>query len=364
VAQTIENLNDLYSDAQTCAKLVGLHYVEADEAGISRIRHGKGFAFKYGGKTVSDKKTKARVDELVVPPAWQDVWICTNAKGHILATGLDERGRKQYIYHPKWRTMRDLIKFYRMILFGNALPKIRKEVDKNLRKRGLPLEKVLATMLWVLDNTYIRIGNDSYFKQNESVGLTTLTDQNVVIAGPVITFSFKGKSGKDQQITLENQTIAKVLHELKQVRGARLFRYKDAAGDWHEIDSDDINKYLHELTGAQISAKDFRTWGGTLMAFLHLLQEQDAEKTRKPEKVVAEAIDQAAAVLGNTRAVAKSSYVHPHILDTYGSKDFAKYYDKAAKQRKVAGLDRNESDLMHFLEQLFEEEFDLLRSNC
>lgn len=361
MAATIDTLNDLYNDAKTCAKLVGLSYVESEADGISRVKQGKGFAFKKDGRGLNDEKLKQRIAELVIPPAWTDVWICPSENGHILATGIDEKGRKQYIYHPKWRTMRDLIKFYRMVMFAAALPKIRRDIDKNLRKRDLSFEKVVAIMLWILDSTYIRIGNDMYFKQNESVGLTTLTDRNIVIAGPVITLAFKGKSGKDQQITLEDSRIARTLDELRQVKGARLFRYKDAAGDWHEITSDDINKYLHELTGARISAKDFRTWGGTLMAFLHLLHEQDSAKEKKPEKVVVEAVDQAAAVLGNTRAVAKSSYVHPHILDAYGSKGFTKYYDTAIQQRKVAGLDKNESDLLHFLEQLFEEEFDLLK---
>lgn len=362
MAAVIENLNDLYSDAKTCAKLVGLIYVESSEEGINRSKHGKGFTFKLAGKVVSDKKVRQRVAELVIPPAWTDVWICPDEKGHILVTGIDEKGRKQYIYHPKWRTMRDLIKFYRMIVFANTLPKIRKDIDGNLTKRKLSQAKVIAAMLWILDNCYIRIGNDTYFKENESVGLTTLTDKNVIIAGSVVTLAFKGKSGKDQQITFDNIHIAKLLDELRQVKGARLFRYPDAAGDWHPIDSEDINRYLHELTATQISAKDFRTWGGTLLAFMHLLEQQESRANKKPEKVVVEAIDQAAAVLGNTRAVARSSYVHPDLLETYGSKNFTKYYKRAVAQRKVPGLDKNESNLLHFLEQLSEEEFDLLKA--
>ena len=359
---TVDKLNDLYSDAKTCAKLVGLNYVEGEPEGISRHKQGKGFTFKLSGKVVTNEELKRRIMKLVIPPAWTDVWICPNEKGHILVTGVDQRGRKQYIYHPKWRTMRDLIKFYRMIIFASAVPKIRKDIDRNLAKHKLTQEKVIAAMLWILDNCYIRIGNDAYFKENESVGLTTLTDRNVIIAGPVVTLAFKGKSGKDQQITFENAHITKLLDELRKIKGARLFRYQDAAGDWHPIDSDDINRYLHELTSTQISAKDFRTWGGTLLAFMHLLEEESSKENKKPEKVVIEAVDQAAAVLGNTRAVAKSSYVHPHLLETYGSKNFAKYYASATKQRKLTGLDRNESDLLYFLEQLFEEEFELLKN--
>jgi DNA topoisomerase I len=363
VSRALESLNELYSDAPTCAKLVGLSYVEAETSGFSRVKRGKGFSYIDERKrALNDAAHKKRIAELVIPPAWQDVWICTSAKGHILATGVDEKGRKQYLYHPKWRTMRDLIKFYRMTLFATALPKIRRNIDKNLKQRKMTYEKVMAVMLWVLDNTYIRIGNDSYFQQNESIGLTTLTDRNVVIAGPVITLAFKGKSGKDQQITLEHAGIAKVLNELRQIKGTRLFRYQDAANDWHAIDADDINKYLHELTGLQISAKDFRTWGGTLMAFMHLVDEENSRQTKKPDKVIIEAVDQAAAVLGNTRSIARASYVHPHILNVYASKNFSKYYSQAQKKRKLPGLDESENQLLNFLEQLFKAEFNLLKN--
>lgn len=357
---TLQKLNELYNDAQTCAKLVGLDYVGDGAPGLTRIRHGKGFSYRDSDNKAVSAAIKKRLNELVIPPAWQEVWICPSDKGHILATGIDDRGRKQYIYHPKWRTMRDLIKFYRMIMFGRALPVIRKDIDANLSRSNLSRAKVMAVMLWILDNAYIRIGNDVYFTENESVGLTTLTDKHVVLAGPVITLNFKGKSGKDQQITLDNPEVANVLSELKEIRGPRLFRYKERS-DWKEITADDINRYLHELTGLPVSAKDFRTWGGTLMAFLHLIEE-DEKSRKKPEKVVVEAVDQAAAVLGNTRAVARSSYVHPHLLSTYAGKDFGKHYYKVQKKRKIPGLDRPESDLLYLLENLFKAEFDLLKT--
>jgi len=363
MAATAETLNDLYSDAKTCAQLVGLSYVDAASDGLRRVKRGKGFSYTDSrDQSISDTKIKRRIAELVIPPAWQAVWICPSDDGHVLATGVDEKGRKQYIYHPKWRTMRDLIKFYRMITFAQALPKIRRDIDSNLRQKTLSYEKVMAAMLWILDNAYIRIGNDAYFQENESVGLTTLTDKNVVVAGPVVTLSFKGKSGKNQQITFEKAAIAKILDELRQIKGARLFRYQDVNNDWHEITATDINSYLHLLTGAQISAKDFRTWGGTLMVFLHLIEE-DEKSRKKPEKVIIEAVDTAAAVLGNTRSVARSSYVHPDILSTYGSQDFGKYYAKATQQRKQIGLDKYESELLHFLEELFEHEFTLLKAD-
>ena len=361
MSPTLDTLNELYSDTQSCAKLVGLNYIDSEVDGYTRVRHGKGFSYKDAlDQAVTDKEMKQRITELVIPPAWKKVWICPSSNGHVLATGIDEKGRKQYIYHPKWRTMRDLIKFYRMIIFAKSLPVIRREIDKHLTEPDLSRDKILAIMLWILDNVYIRVGNDVYFQENESVGLTTLTDDNVVIAGPVVTLNFKGKSGKEQQITFENADIAKILDKLRKVRGARLFRYQAGDGKWHDAVADDINAYLHHLTATQISAKDFRTWGGTLMAFLHLIEEDKASR-KKPDKVIVEAIDQAAAVLGNTRAVARSSYVHPDLLNVYGSKNFSKFYKQVQKQRKLPGLDMRETELLHFLELLFDEEFELLK---
>ncbi len=356
------DLIDLYTDVQTCAKLVGLTYSDHSSDGLSRQRHGSGFSYRDAkNQTIIDKKLKSEIAKLVIPPAWQEVWICPDSKGHVLATGVDERGRKQYIYHPKWRTMRDLIKFYRMIVFGAALPRIRRDITKHLGT-GFDRDSVMAIMLWILDNTYIRIGNDIYFAENESVGLTTLTDENVVIAGHVVTLSFKGKSGKLQQITFDHPGIAAALSELKKVRGARLFRYKDDAG-WHNIESGDINNYLHEISSTTVSAKDFRTWGGTLMAFDYLIKEDAKEDSAKPEKAIVAAIDQAAAILGNTRTVARASYVHPDLLSVYGHKNFARYYEQAKRARKLAGLETRESELLRFLEVLFEHEFDMLKKS-
>lgn len=363
MSQDLHQLEALYRDTKTCAKLVGLQYVEQDATGYTRKKRGKGFQYLDGeDQVLADKELVQRITDLVIPPAWQEVWICPQPDGHVLATGIDEKGRKQYIYHPQWRTMRDLIKFYRMIIFGKALPKIRTDIDKNLRKRQLGREKVLATMLWLLNNTYIRIGNERYFEQNESIGLTTLTDKNIVIAGDVTTLAFKAKSGKQQQLTFEDKKISGILDLLRDQPGERLFKYKDGR-QYHAIESADINSYLHELVGVQVSAKDFRTWGGTLMAFYHLVQAEklpDA-KTPKPEKVALEAVDAAAAVLGNTRSVARASYVHPHILQEYGSRDFSKHHEAAQRKRTVRGLDKLESELLYFLEELFKQEFDLLQ---
>lgn len=218
-------------------------------------------------------------------------------------------------------------------------------------------------MLWLLDNTYIRIGNDTYYELNNSVGLTTMTDHNVVVAGPVVTLFFKGKSGKQQQITVEQAQVARTITDLQTIRGPRLFRYRDTQGHLRDITADDINRYLHNSTGASISAKDFRTWGGTLLAFYRLVEAQKAPPTGtpKPEQVAIEAIDTAANILGNTRAVARSSYVHPHVLEIYGTRNFVRYYQQAAAKRGLPGLNKRESELLYLLEQLFEEEFTLLK---
>lgn len=359
----LADLTTLYADSKACARVVGLNYIEQEDAGFYRQRRGKGFSYRDAkGNIVTDKQIKQHIAELVIPPAWQEVWICPSDNGHVLATGIDDKGRKQYIYHPKWRTMRDLIKFYRLLIFANALPKIRQTVEANLGKPAFDRDKVLAVMLWLLDNTYLRIGNEVYFETNESVGLTTLSSKHLIVAGSVSTLSFKAKSGKMQQITFDDTRIAKALSELAKTKQPRLFTYQEKDGH-HTVESNDLNAYLHDLTGQSISAKDFRTWGGTLLAFDHLVSTYKLpdEKTPKPDKVATEAIDAAADVLGNTRAVAKSSYVHPHILQAYAERDFAKYYETARSKRARHGLDKRETELVTVLEQLFEHEFTLLK---
>lgn len=362
MSTTVNTLSELYSDTRTCARLVGLEYVESDHDGLKRVRHGKGFTYKSSDdQTVTDTEVRQRITDLVIPPAWQDVWICPTPDGHVLATGIDEKGRKQYLYHPKWRTVRDLIKFYRMITFAHALPRIRRRIDRDLRAPDFSFEQLMAAMLWVLDNIYIRIGNEVYFHENESVGLTTLTDKNAVIVGDVVTLNFTGKSGKQQQITFEQPVVARIMRTLQTAPGNRLFSYQTSDGGWRPLAPEDINHFLHKVTGEQISAKDFRTWGGTLVAYMSLVKDLTSSGETKPEKVIVQAVDNAAAVLGNTRSVARASYVHPHLLETYGSKDFEKRYEQARRKPKRRGLDRAESELLTFLESLFTDEFDLLK---
>jgi DNA topoisomerase-1 len=360
-SNTLDNpaqLQTLFTNTRRCAELVGLVYGSDDTPGYARRKRGKGFSFlDEDGHPVTDKEIKRRLTGLVIPPAWQEVWICPEPSGHILATGVDDRGRKQYIYHPKWRTMRDLLKFYRMILFGLSLPAIRAVITKNLTSKVLSSEQVIAAMLWILDNTYIRVGNDIYFEQNQSIGLTTLTDHNVIIAGPVVTLAFTGKSGKQQQLVIEDPLIAEIIAKCRALKGERLFQYK-RNGEIHAITARDINAYLQQVSEQSISTKDFRTWGGTLLAFDHLIRKQT--RSQKPDKAVIEAVDTAANILGNTRAIAKASYIHPHLLKTYGTKHFDRYYAEAQRTRTPEGLDRREGELLRFLELLFEHEFSSL----
>lgn len=351
----LPRIEELYKDNQACADAIGLSYVQADDQGYIRKHHGKSFRYyDYHQNSVDKDRLKKHITELVIPPAWKDVWICPRPNGHILATGLDDKGRKQYIYHPKWRAIRDLIKFYRLIVFGQSLPKIRRHVNENIEKNDLSFDHVISIMIWTMDNSYIRVGNDIYFEENDSLGLTTLSSENAVIAGSTITFTFKGKSGKQQLLAVDNKQIAEAIKKFKKPNKRRLFTYKNDDEDT-PVSSQDINDYLRAISNEDISAKDFRTWGGSLLAFDHLIHQMNSEK--KPEKVSIEAVDAAAGVLGNTRAVARSSYVHPDLLEVYGSKNFERYYQKANQGRKKALLSKRESELLEFLKILLEEEF-------
>lgn len=360
---TTSGLRELYSDGVLSARLVGLHYAHEDEAGYTRQKHGKGFMYlDTHGHRIQNKQEIERITQLHIPPAWEKVWISPRPRSHIQATGIDDRGRKQYIYHPKWRQLRDLIKFYRMIAFGSALPLIRTDIDANLQQRSLNRKTLFATMLWILDNTFIRVGNEQYYQTNESIGLSTLTPQNVMVAGSIITLSFKAKSGKQRQIVFDNAHIARIMEELARRNTERLFTY-DENGEKQWLKSTDINRYLRDLTETDTSAKDFRTWGGTLLAFDYLAQAQEETKTvtkKEQAKVIVQAVDTAANVLGNTRAVARASYIHPHILSMFGTRDFSKYLAKAEEQATLPGLDERETELLYFLKRLLEGERQLL----
>jgi DNA topoisomerase I len=296
----------------------GLVYSTDDEPGIRRRRKGKRFEYLGpDGKLIRDPEVVDRINSLAIPPAWEDVWISTRARGHLQATGRDARGRKQHRYHAKWRTERDANKFERMAGFGATLPRIRRRVSRDLRRPGLPKEKVVATIVRLLETTYIRIGNEEYAKQNNSFGLTTLRNRHVDVKGSTVRFLFKGKSGVEVGVGVTDRRVAAVIKRCEELPGQNLFQYIDAAGDRRTVTSDDVNEYLREASGADYTAKDFRTWAATVLAACALRDAAGFESETEAKKKVVEAIDSVARKLGHTRAVCRRSYVHPQILDTY-----------------------------------------------
>jgi len=321
-------------------RAAGLVYVTDAQPGIRRLRRGKGFAYRDpDGRPVTDRTELARIRALAIPPAYEDVWICANPDGHLQATGRDARGRKQYRYHPDWRELRDHGKFDRVLAFGAALPKLRRHTRQDLALAGLPREKVLALLVRLLDETLIRVGNESYARANKSYGLTTLRSRHVRVVRGRLRFCFKGKSGQEQEIELDDRRLSRIVHRVQQLPGQRLFQYLDDAGERQPVDSGMVNDYLREACGEVFSAKDFRTWGGTTHAAGVLactpLPKQGGERARRHALV--EAIGQVAQVLGNTPAVCRKSYIHPEVFEGWrdGSLHRAISEACAAKPREL-----------------------------
>jgi DNA topoisomerase-1 len=308
----------VYADPEESARAAGLRYVSDDMPGIRRRRRGKGFSYADPkGSAVRDARTLERIRKLAIPPAWTDVWICPLANGHLQATGRDARGRKQYRYHAEWRNVRDESKFGRMIAFGEALPKIRERVEKDLSLRGLPREKVVATVVRLLETTLIRIGNREYARQNGSFGLTTLRDGHVDIDGAKLRFEFRGKSGKEHAVEIQDRRVARIVRQCRDLPGQTLFQYLDENGERQKITSEDVNAYLKETTGEDFSAKDFRTWGGTVLALSALLEVGVCESGREANKAVVDTVKRVAEELGNRPAICRKYYVHPVVIDTF-----------------------------------------------
>ena len=335
--------------AEEAAEAAGLRYVTDDSPGIRRRRTGHGFVYvdATGGR-VSDEKTLARIRALAIPPAWTRVWICRAPNGHIQATGRDKKGRKQYRYHDRWRAVRDATKYERMIAFGQALPRIRRGVERDLARRGLPREKVLAAVVRLLDETHIRIGNAEYARENNSYGLTTLRDRHVKIKGATMEFHFVGKSGKKHEVILQDRRLAGIVKRCQDIPGYDLFQYLDTEGERQTIHSEDVNDYLRALSGEEFSAKDFRTWAGTVLTLQALRKRGAAEGRRQAETNVREAIKATARVLGNTPAVCRRSYVHPAVINHYLAGQLAQLNQVGRTRR---GLRRAEQILLHLLEQ-------------
>ena len=305
-------------DPVESARVAGLTYVSNTEVGITRRRKGKGFAYLTSdGKPLMSTEDLARIRSLVIPPAWEKVWICPSSRGHLQAVGIDARGRKQYRYHPRFREVRDEAKYSRMLAFVKVLPRIRRRVRRDLRKRGMPRDKVLATIVRLLESTLIRVGNEEYAKDNKSYGLTTIHNHHAKVSGSTVHFHFRGKSGVEHAIDLEDARIAKIVKRCQDLPGEELFEYLDDEGTAHHIRSDDVNEYLKEITGQDFTAKDFRTWAGTVLAAHALLEFEQVDSQARRKKNIVRAVEAVAERLGNTKAVCRKCYIHPHIIDSY-----------------------------------------------
>jgi DNA topoisomerase I len=305
-------------DPVESARAAGLRYVSDEMPGIRRRRSGKGWTYLDPvGKPITDPEERVRINSLAIPPAWTDVWICPRPNGHIQATGRDARGRKQYRYHPDWRAVRDETKFGRMIAFAEALPAIRERVDRDLSLRGMPREKVLAAVVRLLETTLIRVGNDEYARANDSYGLTTLRTDHVDVDGSTIHFRFRGKSGVPHDVGVRDRRLARIVERCQDLPGEELFEYLDEEGQPRPVSSDDVNDYLREATGQDFTAKDFRTWGGTVLALFALRRMGGAGGVTEAKKNVVEAVKQVAKALRNRPATCRKFYIHPAVLESY-----------------------------------------------
>ncbi|MGH2441648.1 MAG: DNA topoisomerase IB [Chloroflexota bacterium] len=305
-------------DPAVSARIAGLRYVTDADAGIHRKRAGKHFSYSApDGHLLHDQKSLGRIKTLAIPPAWTDVWISPSPNGHIQATGRDARGRKQYRYHPGWQAVRDETKYHRMIAFGEALPRIRERVDADLALKGLPREKVLAAIVRLLEETLIRVGNVEYARDNSSYGLTTMMDRHVDVHGSQMEFHFTGKSGRKHVVDVRDPRVARLVGRLQDLPGKRLFEYVDDQGAVRLIESHDVNEYLREISGEDFTAKDFRTWAGTLMAAKALQEFESFDSEAQAKKNIVKAIEAVAQRLGNTAAVCRKCYVHPEVINAY-----------------------------------------------
>ena len=355
------------ADPVASAGAAGLRYVDDRQPGIRRRKRGTGFSYLGPeGAAIRDRAEIRRIRQLAIPPAWTQVWICPSPRGHLQATGRDARGRKQYRYHPEWRTVRDETKYGRMIAFAQALPAIRRRVASDLALPGLRREKVLAAVVKLLETTLIRVGNEEYARANRSFGLTTLRNRHVEIAGSTVRFEFRGKSGKDHSVEVHDRRLARIVRQCRDLPGQELFQYVDDEGARQSVGSDDVNAYLREVTGEEFSAKDFRTWGGTVLALSALLEagrdsepegERDAAKRDAGERdvirAVVEAIKQVAAELGNRPAICRKYYVHPAIIDSFVGGRLGQALGDAVADRdgeETDGLRRLERQALELIE--------------
>ncbi len=334
---------------------LGLRYMSDAAPGITRRRVGKSFSYRApDGRVLPNDSTKEWIRSLAIPPAWQDVWISPRRDGHLLATGRDARGRKQYRYHPRWRSLRDEAKFGRMLAFARALPRIRDAVEAELRKPGLGRRKVLATVVRLLETTLIRVGNDEYARSNRTFGLTTLRNRHVKAEGSKLRFTFRGKSGKRHAVTLKNRRLVNLIAKMRELPGQELFQYLDEDGAPQSINSADVNAFLREIAGEEFTAKDFRTWAGTVLAAWALSEFTAFDTEAAAKRNVTQAIERVASRLGNTPAICRKSYVHPEIVGAYldGSLLASLRLEIETELREeLAGLEPEEVAVLMFLQQ-------------
>lgn len=350
---------EIVTDPQETAEEAGLRYVSDEQPGYTRKPKGKSFQyFDTEGKRIRDETRLLRIGRLAIPPAYKDVWICPSSNSHIQATGRDDRGRKQYRYHERWRAVRDENKYDRMLIFGTALPKIRRRVRSDLELPGLPRNKVLATVVQLLERTFIRIGNEEYARENKSFGLTTMRNRHVQVKGSQLRFHFRGKSGVEHEIDVEDRRVAKIVRKLQDLPGQELFQYVDEDDAVTEITSQDVNEYLRDITGQDFTAKDFRTWAGTVLAAM-ALNAQEAFTSNKQAKVnIKDAISAVSKILGNTPAICRKCYVHPAVLETYLTGNLIeglKARTEATLAEQLDDLRSDEIAVLTFLRQRLEQ---------
>ena len=331
-----------------------LFYSSDSVRGIRRRRRGRGFSYiASNGQQIKNARKLERIRKLTIPPAWTDVWICPKANGHIQATGRDARGRKQYRYHTLYRKQCDETKFHRMLKFSRLLPKLRPQVERDLSLPGLPREKVLATVVRLLEKTLIRVGNQVYAKKNRSFGLTTMRDRHVEVSGAEIRFKFRGKSGVVHSVAINDRRLARIVQQCQSLPGQELFQFVDDSGKRQDITSNDVNDYLHRITGHAVTAKDFRTWAGTMRAAIAFREAGPPDQAREADKNVVQIVDEVAEHLGNTRDVCRKYYIHPRVIERYLNGEVipdTPPLKSPKRQRKSAALRRDEYAVLEFLD--------------
>jgi len=342
-------------DARDAAESAGLVYVDDQSVGLSRRKSGKGWSYRDAtGAKIRKKAVIERINRIGIPPAYTDVWICSDERGHIQAAGRDAKGRKQYRYHERFREVRDSTKYEHMLTFAEVLPSIRERIDADMTRRGLPRAKVLATVVRLLETTMIRVGNADYAKQNKSYGLTTLHDRHVKVEGGELRFRFKGKSGKQWNLKLADRRVARIVKQSQDLPGQHLFQYLDEDGEQREVTSSDVNAYLREISGSDITAKDFRTWTGTVLAALALAEFEKFDSEAAAKRNVRAAIEKVSAKLGNTPAVCRRCYVHPEVIDSYMSQALVLEIEQQVERElreNVSGLRPEEALVLAFLQR-------------